>query len=166
MNGVGKKVMSLTVLRVLRHLGEHDKRTRKSYLSGGGREEQEVYFGFCELQGTRRENYFARTLTTSSSNSEQLLSGSTMHLWPGWPTLGKTLEHVSQRRKRASNCALGMPSGLSSSDMMETTSVLDASDCILEDDDGATGGLTPDEIAFQDEMRTGLILLFFAEADS
>ena len=89
------------------------------------------------IQGTRRKCYLFKTESTSSSNSESLPSDSSKHSCLAWPTFGITLSQVSQRRKSASNFALGIPSGPSSSDMIETTSVLEALDRIFEDEDGS-----------------------------
>ena len=103
-------------------------------------------------------------LSTSSSNSESLLKAANTHPWLGWPTFGRTREHPSQRRKRLSNFSLGIPSGLNNSEMMEITSVPDAPDDIIEDEDGVGGGLMPDAIPTQVGTRRTLSLLLLAEA--
>ena len=71
---------------------------------------------------------------------------------------------MSQKKKRRSNFAFGIPSGLNNSEMMETTSVFDAVGQILRDEGVPGRGLMPDAIHFQVGMRWVLSLLFFVDA--
>ena len=111
--------------------------------------------------------YFVITQSTSSSNSESSLGTSSKHLCLAWPIFGMTRSQRSQRRKRASKPVLRIPSGLNSSETNERTSVLEASDCMLEDEDGLRGGLIPEARIFQVGTRWvlgTLSFLFFADA--
>lgn len=123
--------------------------------------------------GKYQVHFYCRLVKTeliSSPNSESLLSISITHLCLAWPTFGMTFPQASQRRKRLSNLALGIPSGLNNSETMETTSTLEASEHMFEDDDGSEGGETPDATINHVATRCvsvltfALSLLFLADA--
>jgi hypothetical protein len=71
-----------------------------------------------------------------------------------------------QRKKRLSNFALEIPSGLNNSETIETKSAVEASDCIFDDEDRLAGGLMPDAMIFQVETCWILSFLFLVEASS
>ena len=69
--------------------------------------------------------------------------------------------------KRRSNFSLTIPSGLSNSEIVETTSTFDAVGRIFEEEGGSKGGFMPDAIPFQVGMRwalEALSFLFFPDA--